>query len=172
MTTRKRKRKEKCAICLEEKEEPALVKLSSCQHMYCQECIEEWCKRENTCPQCKKRITFLTIPGRKRRKRVKRVDLRSEDELSDTTTVFIGNTLMQYVQCRNFRRLLAENLLFHPTAGIVMIWHIIQQALPSLNQQVRNDIDNDIENISQLTLDVMDANEAMIRLRQARYAAL
>jgi hypothetical protein len=163
--------KEKCAICLEEKEEAHLVKLNACRHMYCEGCITEWCKRENTCPQCKKRITFLTVPGRERRKRIRRADLGSDDDNEDPQLRIISDTLTQYVASRTFRRSLAENLLFHPTAGIRMVWHIIQRTLPMLSRQIHEEIESDgVENISSMSIDILDATDAMLRLRRTNYA--
>ena len=64
-------RKETCAICFEEKETRELTVLNNCNHLYCSNCILEWAKKENSCPQCKIKFTMLDIPGRKNRKRIK-----------------------------------------------------------------------------------------------------
>ncbi|XP_057801922.1 uncharacterized protein LOC131017200 [Salvia miltiorrhiza] len=52
-----------CAICLDKivLQETALVK--GCEHAYCVNCILLWasCKKEPTCPQCKKPFEFLNI---------------------------------------------------------------------------------------------------------------
>ena len=52
-----------CAICKEPQTQPTT--LNSCAHTYCLNCIQEWSKRENTCPLCKKRFHTL-IEGENR----------------------------------------------------------------------------------------------------------
>ena len=46
----------KCSICLEEYiENNNIIKLN-CEHQYHKECIKEWFKINNNCPQCRKNI--------------------------------------------------------------------------------------------------------------------
>ena len=46
----------KCSICLEEYiENNDIIKLN-CEHQYHKECIKEWLKINNNCPQCRKII--------------------------------------------------------------------------------------------------------------------
>lgn len=46
----------KCSICLEEYiENNNIIKLN-CEHQYHKECIKEWLKINNNCPQCRKNI--------------------------------------------------------------------------------------------------------------------
>lgn len=155
---------EKCAICLDEKDVKTMVKLNRCRHVYCVECIEKWCERENTCPQCKQRINFLTIPGRNRRKRVRHANLNEDVESS--IPEMVNFALMNYVASRNFRRSLAETVITEPTGPIMMIWDIVQRALPALNRQIRRDIYDDVSNLTDLSLDVFEATDAMLRLRR------
>ena len=49
----------KCCICLEIPTFTELAKIDACDHPYCFGCIEEWAKRENTCPQCKARFAII-----------------------------------------------------------------------------------------------------------------
>ena len=49
----------KCCICLDVPTSFELAKIDGCSHLYCFSCIEEWAKRENTCPQCKTRFTEI-----------------------------------------------------------------------------------------------------------------
>ncbi len=49
----------KCCICLDVPTSSDLAKIDGCSHFYCFGCIEEWAKRENTCPQCKERFTEI-----------------------------------------------------------------------------------------------------------------
>ena len=59
----KRSKKEKkslCSICLNKIGKRDNVKLNSCAHIFCKECIRTWAKQENTCPLCRKRFTNMT----------------------------------------------------------------------------------------------------------------
>ena len=49
----------KCCICLEIPTSTELAKINGCSHPYCFSCIEQWAKRENTCPQCKARFSEI-----------------------------------------------------------------------------------------------------------------
>lgn len=46
-----------CAICLETVPPHAHVALSSCKHTFCTNCIADWCKKQKTCPICRRAIT-------------------------------------------------------------------------------------------------------------------
>lgn len=45
---------EDCSICLEKIE---IAHKTECGHIFCKSCIEEWYKRNSTCPLCRKKIT-------------------------------------------------------------------------------------------------------------------
>ena len=50
-----------CAICLDDVTVDREVKLDSCDHKYCGQCITTWVETsENRCPLCKKKITKIT----------------------------------------------------------------------------------------------------------------
>ena len=60
---RSKKKKEKtstCSICLNKIGKRNNVKLNSCAHIFCKECIRTWAKQENTCPLCRKRFTNMS----------------------------------------------------------------------------------------------------------------
>jgi len=40
-----------CPICHDTLSSP--VKIASCSHVFCSECIDEWLERESTCPLCR-----------------------------------------------------------------------------------------------------------------------
>lgn len=166
MARKKRKRveKEKCAICLDDKEISDMAKLDGCCHVYCVECIEKWVKRESSCPQCKSQIKFLTVPGRARRKRIKHAEQAVEEEETNTEDL-IGYAVMNYVASPTFRRHLAQSLIFNPNRHVYMLWNIIMRALPALQRQISRDI-IDGEAPTELTFDVLNAVEAMQRLRR------
>lgn len=44
-----------CTICLEESGNPVEIQLQ-CNHVFHQDCIEEWLNREKHCPVCKREI--------------------------------------------------------------------------------------------------------------------
>lgn len=167
MARKKRKRvveKEKCAICLDEKRMDDMAKLDGCCHVYCVDCIEKWVERESSCPLCKCRIKFLTVPGRARRKRVKHTEQAVEED-ERTTEDLIGYAVMNYVASPTFRRHLAQSLILNPNRQVYVLWHIILRALPALQRQILRDI---IEGHppTELTFDVLNAVEAMQRLRR------
>ncbi|CAG8548757.1 3296_t:CDS:2, partial [Paraglomus occultum] len=45
-----------CPICLDQFMVESVVRQLPCQHMYCEECIFEWLRVNNTCPMCRKGI--------------------------------------------------------------------------------------------------------------------
>jgi hypothetical protein len=45
---------EACTICLEEYKEGMEVRTLSCQHLFHKNCIDEWLKLRNNCPNCKR----------------------------------------------------------------------------------------------------------------------
>ena len=167
--------KDTCAICFEEKEIKDLTVLNNCKHAYCAECITEWAKKENTCPQCKVRFTLLDIPGRKRRKRVIHKNLGGEEEADDEDITveqqehIIGMAVMNYIASARFRDYIARTVLRRSSIRASILWSIIQRALPPLNRQVRDSILENSDNIGRMNLDVLEATDAMWRLRYASF---
>ena len=47
-----------CSICTGVLEKPLET---SCQHLFCGECIQEWLSRQKTCPHCRKNITTTDL---------------------------------------------------------------------------------------------------------------
>tara|TARA_Y100001938_G_C7801073_1_gene287124 strand:+ start:114 stop:518 length:405 start_codon:yes stop_codon:yes gene_type:complete len=45
--------KEGCVICLEKYQKKEKIVTLKCNHIFHQECIEEWCKTGKTCPLCR-----------------------------------------------------------------------------------------------------------------------
>ena len=176
MSSRKKKRKRDscnasevhtCAICFEEKQTKDLAILNNCDHKYCSTCIEKWCELENTCPQCKKKIKFIDIPGRKRRKRVADKHLRHEEENVLPEDHIISLAVMNYVASARFRQYMAQTVLRRNNMRASILWHIIQRALPPLQRQIQASIEESYENINRSSLDVLEATDAMLRLRYA-----
>ncbi len=176
MSAKKRKRcdlspseKCTCAICFEEKEIKDLTILNNCSHRYCSTCILKWCEKENSCPQCKKRITMLDIPGRQRKKRIKFKNLKTEntEESEDEEYQIINMAIMNYVASPRFRRYMAQTVLRRNNMRASILWGIIQRAIPILNRDIQQSIIADSNNISQMSMDILDATDAMLRLRNA-----
>ncbi len=46
-----------CCICHEAVRKPAIV--LECSHIFCEDCLQEWLDRENTCPLCRRRTQSL-----------------------------------------------------------------------------------------------------------------
>ncbi|CAG9321944.1 unnamed protein product [Blepharisma stoltei] len=51
------KEKESCAICLEDFEAEARVRMLSCEHFFHTKCIDEWAQTNAKCPLCKKNLS-------------------------------------------------------------------------------------------------------------------
>ena len=54
---------DRCAICLEKPN--ILAWLDSCSHVFCFDCIREWSRVNNACPQCRERFHRITNRRRK-----------------------------------------------------------------------------------------------------------
>ena len=48
-----------CTICIEEVKEENLAKVEGCSHVFCDECIQQWAKTENKCPNCKEKFNII-----------------------------------------------------------------------------------------------------------------
>ena len=59
----KQQQTENCSICMDAMKEPA--GLSGCTHMFCKNCIFEWSKRQDTCPNCRAPFEHIQF-GRRR----------------------------------------------------------------------------------------------------------
>ena len=162
-------KKETCAICFEEKKIKNLTGLNNCTHLYCLECILEWSKKENSCPQCKVKFTLLDIPGRKKRKRIENRDLKNDNNGNDINMQDrIISTGCDELRCiLPFQRLFSTGILRTNNIRATILWQIIQRALPILNRQIRSDILENNENISDVSFDILEATDAMMRLRNA-----
>ncbi len=52
-----------CPVCDEEKKKVDL----ECQHSVCEECIQKWVRKENSCPMCRSPIHTINIGGKERK---------------------------------------------------------------------------------------------------------
>lgn len=66
---KKPKAVESCCICMCEIEPDQCAKISGCNHKFHFDCIEQWSKRENSCPLCKSRFRSIERLDKKRRKK-------------------------------------------------------------------------------------------------------
>ena len=73
-----------CAICLDEIAIEREVRLDSCSHKYCGQCITQWVEEvENVCPLCKKKVTKIIakdVLGRPLETEVKEKKQEQEEE--------------------------------------------------------------------------------------------
>lgn len=51
-----KKQKKTCSICLKKRQKNKMTCLQECKHYFCRSCITKWSRRQNTCPQCRKRF--------------------------------------------------------------------------------------------------------------------
>ena len=145
---------ETCAICLEDKKTKELTLLNHCCHKYCEDCITKWSKRSNECPQCKANFTMLDIPGRKKRKRVKRVT-RHDD------AVFL--LVSAYLRSAPFRMLFARSTL-QMDEDDIRAFHFVRRTILRLAEDV------DVNHMTTFDMNVMraqvDITELSIDLQQ------
>lgn len=50
----------RCCICISDIQKKDEASLDCCGHKYCNECISEWAKTENSCPQCKRKFNTIS----------------------------------------------------------------------------------------------------------------
>lgn len=148
-----------CAICLDECTEQ--VGLNACDHKYCRGCIETWFEKENSCPQCKRKVTYMHIPGRKHRKRVK---ARSQSDEDDS---ILAHVLMNYVASAAFRDSIARAVIDGTSERLHLLWMVIQRLLPRLYHQVTNTMLEDSTEINEMHIDILEATESMVRLQRS-----
>lgn len=96
----KRKHSEPCSICMEAVEQPA--KLSGCTHIFCKDCILEWSKRENSCPNC--RAPFKHIKCGRKKTKVKRARQRVTPEPERTVVhVTVTSSTASFMERQDIR---------------------------------------------------------------------
>ena len=54
-TIKEQKKVSSCTICMEEISNDKIV-TTRCNHHFCQECFWNWCKMNNSCPNCRKEL--------------------------------------------------------------------------------------------------------------------
>ena len=51
---------DKCAVCLNNKQNDVTARIDSCSHTFCYSCILEWSKVRAICPLCKQPFKLIT----------------------------------------------------------------------------------------------------------------
>lgn len=51
---------DKCAVCLNNKQNDIIARIDSCSHTFCFDCILEWSKVRSICPLCKQAFNIIT----------------------------------------------------------------------------------------------------------------
>ena len=73
-----------CSICQEEIAEPA--KPLSCSHFFCMGCLEDWSKRQGTCPNCRGKFTTIEYEyNEKEHQYVGRKDIKTDQFFKPTS---------------------------------------------------------------------------------------
>jgi len=73
--TKKSKKKvpmKTCCVCMESIGTQDETRITCCRHRYHHQCIKQWSRKENTCPQCRKRFNWMI--HNKKREKVKKKD--------------------------------------------------------------------------------------------------
>eukprot|EP00475_Leptophrys_vorax_P010209 TRINITY_DN16882_c0_g1_i1.p1 TRINITY_DN16882_c0_g1~~TRINITY_DN16882_c0_g1_i1.p1 ORF type:complete len:463 (-),score=120.96 TRINITY_DN16882_c0_g1_i1:48-1436(-) len=65
-----------CVICANVMVDPTMV--TSCQHSYCKECLDEWLQQQTQCPGCRTGIKE-TIPDRRAKKQISTLQVRCKN---------------------------------------------------------------------------------------------
>jgi hypothetical protein len=154
---------ERCAICLEDKKIEELVILNNCCHKYCPECIDEWKKSSNECPQCKKRFTSLDIPGKKKNKRVKRANFKADDHLGIGDHEFEHNLedlISVYLRDFHFRQTFASCVLQYDPR-VLGVFRIIRRIINGIASTIMAEM---TVPLSSFERDVLSANKSLMRL--------
>jgi hypothetical protein len=116
MPKRKRENTD-CSICMGKVEAPA--KLSGCTHTFCKDCILEWAKRENSCPNC--RATFKHIKCGRKKIKVKHAKQRPDRVPTRGTTrvIFVDPMVMtsRFMIDEEFRNLMQQDVSNGNTAA-------------------------------------------------------
>jgi len=62
ITTQDISEEDSCAICRDTfSSDTPLLQLHTCQHFFCEKCIEQWLQREPSCPICRKKVSLGSI---------------------------------------------------------------------------------------------------------------
>ena len=91
----------------------------------------------------------------------------NNNETIDRQDHIISMAVMNYVASSQFRNYMAHMILRTNNIRATILWEIIQRSLPVLNQQMRSQILENSDNIGDLSLDILEATDAMLRLRNA-----
>ena len=87
-----------CCVCMESIGTQDETRITCCRHRYHHRCIKQWSRKENTCPQCRKRFNWMI--HNKKREKVKKKDQ------SDNVYSFIGSLLYSFFNNIRFREVL------------------------------------------------------------------
>tara|TARA_B100001964_G_scaffold211926_1_gene247610 strand:- start:175 stop:711 length:537 start_codon:yes stop_codon:yes gene_type:complete len=116
MPKRKRKNTE-CSICMGKAETPA--KLSGCSHIFCKECILEWAKQENSCPNC--RATFKHIKCGRKKTKVKDAKQRPDEPETAVEHVDFLYFTSEFLTNERFRFYLRRDVSYGLAAASIIM---------------------------------------------------
>ncbi|UJR33515.1 hypothetical protein I4U23_020960 [Adineta vaga] len=83
---------EKCAVCLNNKQNDIIARIDSCSHTFCFPCILEWSKVRAICPLCKQPFTLITRE-RYSGEIIEEIRVQTPQRSSSTTTTTTLNNL-------------------------------------------------------------------------------
>jgi hypothetical protein len=129
MPKRKRKNTTECSICMGKAETPA--KLSGCDHIFCKDCILEWAKRENSCPNC--RAPFKHIKCGRKKTKVKHAKQGPDEPETEWHNDLLYFTA-QFLSNERFRFYLRRDVSYGLAAASIII-NRVRRDLVRLDRQ-------------------------------------
>jgi NACalpha-BTF3-like transcription factor len=105
------KEPEMCAICHEEKED--MVKCNTCVAMYDESCIDQWIRKNPTCPMCRQP---WKIPDQELRRSVHGAIVSLRDEHSTSEEVLVDFDVIRYLPEQDIDLVMAQASVSRPDA--------------------------------------------------------
>ena len=133
-----------CGVCLDDIPESNLTCLSSCRHMFCQNCIYQWEEKNNTCPTCRRPFDHMLVPSNGKRRIV---ECRSKEKK------LLESAAMLYIMSARYRADVATGCLRGDSTSCV-IFEYMHRIIPCIHT----------ENV-EFSVNIMQAVDAIVRLR-------
>ena len=114
---KKVKDKKVCCICLDTIDKEA--RITSCRHRYHYKCIKKWSKKENSCPQCKRRFNWIIYDK-------KRVSVKRRNQSEPQTSSILSRILEQFFISERFREVIRDGIIQKSKMAIDIFYFILE----------------------------------------------